>query len=280
MPLSSDLPDWRLGGVTLQALPCGQVAAAWEATPAELRSCAQHIRLSVSNDGGESWDASRCIMYGLCPLWSPVLFYDAGAPAGASAPYRGLPGQAPPSASVHAGRLLLFYTESRKCLSPGGDVKLIESFDRGQTWSAPRTLLTHEADGGVPKLVTGAVVETRSGAWILPLLRAPPPAAPREPEPVPGAPADCASASAGVLVSRDRGRTWRACGRMCHEQATLVSAAVMELEARAGFPLESRLVMTVMTANREGTSSELSGSLTLQATSTNGGETWGSLAPC
>ena len=271
-----DLPDWCMGRCETATVPNGVLAAAWEATPIAQDSCAQHIRLSVSGDGGESWEPSRCVMHGLCPLWSPFLYYDPGPPAGAGASYRGLPGQAPPSSAAVSGRLLLFYAESRKYLSPGGDLKLIESFDRGQAWSVPRTLLTHEADGGVPKLLAGALVETRSGAWILPLMRTPP--ASLRPTPAPGASPDCTSASAGVLVTRDRGRTWRSCGHVRHDEGcSLATCAVVELEARAGFPLESRLVMT-LTPDYDGLRSGVSEPTTLQATSTNGGETWGAPA--
>ena len=50
-------------------------------------------------------------------------------------------------------RTLLFYSESRKQLSPGGDVKLIRSRDEGKSWSEPETLMTHERYGGVPKVI-------------------------------------------------------------------------------------------------------------------------------
>jgi hypothetical protein len=74
-------------------------------------------------------------MYGMQAVWSPILHFHAAT-----------------------GDLFLFYSESRKVASPGGDIKVVQSADAGATWSAPRTLLTHEhdggrGDGGVPKVL-------------------------------------------------------------------------------------------------------------------------------
>lgn len=284
--VTSDVADWTVADVALQTLPDGTVCASWIASPVDTsRGATQHIRLSFSEDGGQSWCASRCVMHGLCPLWSPILFYDPAPPCGAqNSSYRGLPGQAPPSGAGVAARLLLFYSESRKYISPGGDVKVIESRDRGQSWGAPHTLLTHEADGDCPKLLTGCgLLETRSGAWILPLRRVPVPSGSSgDLELVPGEPSRASQqpvASVGVLVSRDRGRTWRPCGHVSHSNGCpLVITQVEELEARPGFPLESRLLMRVTPTQSGDPRSEAHG-LILQAASTNGGETWGDLKP-
>lgn len=38
----------------------------------------QHLRFTLSRDGGNSWSESKCVMWGAAPLWSPTLHYDAG----------------------------------------------------------------------------------------------------------------------------------------------------------------------------------------------------------
>lgn len=53
--------------------------------------------------------------------------------------------------------------------SPGGDIKLITTDDMGASWSVPSTLLTHEADGGVPKVLANKLcIVPSTGAWVLP----------------------------------------------------------------------------------------------------------------
>jgi hypothetical protein len=112
-------------------------------------------------------------MWGMAALWSPILHYETAAQ-----------------------RLFLFYCESRKVrtpargkvytgqgdstsrnshhtvhqvASPGGDIKLITTDDLGVTWSAPVTLLTHEHDGGVPKVLANKLcIVPSTGAWVLP----------------------------------------------------------------------------------------------------------------
>ena len=245
----------------------------------------QHIRFALAG----AQPASHCVMHGLAPLWTPILHYDDGQrPSSARSAYAGLPGQAPPLAARpgESSRLLLFYSETRKVLSPGGDLKLIISRDRGLTWTPPVCLLTHEADGGAPKLWTGTLLETRSGVWLVPFSRSPQEhrrmggesreatvyAAP------PDAQVDSGLPRAGVLLSRDRGVSWRACGRVGCEplagpdsECTLSqigSASVMELEPRAGRPLESRLLMRLVARFSDGSVRDV------QSLSTNGGETW------
>ena len=44
-------------------------------------SRSQHLRFTVSKDGGETWGPSRAVMWGAAPLWSPALHHDAGEPA-------------------------------------------------------------------------------------------------------------------------------------------------------------------------------------------------------
>eukprot|EP00192_Tetraselmis_astigmatica_P010644 CAMPEP_0117668668 /NCGR_PEP_ID=MMETSP0804-20121206/11683_1 /TAXON_ID=1074897 /ORGANISM="Tetraselmis astigmatica, Strain CCMP880" /LENGTH=383 /DNA_ID=CAMNT_0005476597 /DNA_START=81 /DNA_END=1232 /DNA_ORIENTATION=- len=134
------------------------MAAAFQASGAGCEgNDTQHLRFTVSRDGGESWGPSCCVMWGLQALWSPVLHYHA-----------------------KANKLYLFYSESRKAHTPGGDVKYILSTDCGASWGCPVTILTHEADGEVPKVLANKLLvldsEAALGAgvrWILPFWREP-----------------------------------------------------------------------------------------------------------
>lgn len=94
----------------------------------------QHVRFCTSEDKCETWTETKVPMFGLNALWSPVLHY-----------------------LEQTDEILLFYSESRKQLSPGGDVKLIRTRDEGMSWSEPETILTHEALGGVPKVIANRV---------------------------------------------------------------------------------------------------------------------------
>ena len=67
-----------------------------------------------------------------------------------------------------SNRLFLFYCESRKSLSPGGDIKLITSPDLGETWSSPTTIYAPEAEGEVPKVCGSKLLVAKDGTWYLP----------------------------------------------------------------------------------------------------------------
>lgn len=302
--------DVRVGAPAVEQLPGSGIAVAWECSTAEegeSRSAARkrwsptHLRFALSEDGGISWSEDTVPMHGLCSLHSPVLFWDAG-----KKPTKDFHTDAGPAAAVDP-RLLLFYTEARKTRDArGGDVKCIASRDRGATWSPPTTLLTHEAEGGCAKCLGGGcrLSETRAGAWLLPFWRQPHVAYNAYHGAPPGRVEElhCSSrsgcaASAGVLISRDRGRTWRACGRIKpaagapaigtwrpqdfhasglvldleymasldveYRERFLTHGVLAELDPRAGSPLESRLTMLL-----------LRGTLVFRASSKNGGESW------
>jgi hypothetical protein len=119
-------------------------------------------------------------MWGLNALWSPILHYHSddddddgrgGSNGGSSGGgggggggisnvgCRGGGGRGRSGGDgARGGKLCLFYTESRKARSPGGDVKCIASLDAGESWSHPRTIFTHEADGGVPKVLANKLI--------------------------------------------------------------------------------------------------------------------------
>ena len=148
------------------------IAAAFQANEAEGAegNHRQHIRFSVSYDNGKTWTPSICVMYGLQASWSPVLHWDAWTD----------------EEGEKRGVLFLFYSESRKERSPGGDIKCIkaESWEQAcggvdgwkvedSYWSPPVTILTHEAEIcrpsdesarhpiGFPKVLANRVMRTR-----------------------------------------------------------------------------------------------------------------------
>ena len=150
------------------------IAAAFQANEAEGAegNHRQHIRFSVSYDNGKTWTPSICVMYGLQASWSPVLHWDAWTDEDGE----------------KRGVLFLFYSESRKERSPGGDIKCIkaESWEQAcggvdgwkvedSYWSPPVTILTHEAEIcrpsdesarhpiGFPKVLANRVMRTRTG---------------------------------------------------------------------------------------------------------------------
>jgi len=67
---SSSIETFEHGSTQLLALAYQASQAAHEC------STDQHIRFQISKDGGETWSASRVVVWGLGPCWSPVLFYD------------------------------------------------------------------------------------------------------------------------------------------------------------------------------------------------------------
>jgi predicted neuraminidase len=195
-------------------------------------------------------------MFGLAPVWAPVLFYD-----------------------VRSSRLFMFYSESRKAYSPGGDIKYVTSADAGTTWSAPATIYTHEEDGEVPKIAVAKPAVAANGNWYLAFHREPaqsfetfnaktfsalrdagdaipvasPPAT---------APPQSMTTSAGVLISRDAGATWAAGGTVEDAKTWLVEPSI-ECVAKGA------LVMMMRTAAGRAYS----------ARSTDHGATWSKPAP-
>lgn len=192
--------------------------AASEATYAG--SPSQHIRFALSKDGGETWTPSRSIMWGLAPLWGPVLHYDA------------------PN-----NRLLLFYCESRKALSPGGDIKYICSSDKGESWNPPVTIFCHESIEEVPKVCANSLLVTKDGRWYLPIHTEPVDShktfntktysSLKDVElplaPIPGTATKQGVVTwAGVLVSDDFGASWELPGQVEDEKTWLIEPTILE----------------------------------------------------
>ncbi|XRB20915.1 glycosyl hydrolase family 33 protein [Pseudoscourfieldia marina] len=190
----------------------------------------QHIRFTRSLDGGRTFEKTRAVVFNaLTPAWSPVLHYDNDK-----------------------NTLLLFYTESCRVVSPGGDVKVKRSTDFGRTWSPPQLVYSHDADGSVPKVLANklCVLHNRTAdgnvreRWVLPFWREPAQQWKQQHDVktdeagsatsaeqyhpmldaahlrdslassavMHGMPCDHGAAGAGVLISDDRGSTWTSHG--------------------------------------------------------------------
>jgi len=195
------------------------LAVAYQASEAPHEgSVNQHLRFQLSKDGGHTWTSTRVVMWGLGPIWSPVLFYHK------------------PSA-----KLYLFYSESRKSLSPGGDIKYIQSTDAGATWSAPVTIYTHEEDGEVPKVLSNRPALDSDGIWYLPFHTEPVDShkvfntktwcamqeAPSTPLSTPStAVPQGLDTTAGVLVSKDNGESWKVQGPLEDAKTWLIQPTI------------------------------------------------------
>ncbi|PRW44584.1 BNR Asp-box repeat [Chlorella sorokiniana] len=194
------------------------LALAYQAsdTPHE-GSRGQHLRFALSKDGGETFAPSKAVMWGATPLWSPSLHYDAAT-----------------------NRLFLFYSESRKSLSPGGDIKVIVSSDYGETWTPPQLIYAHEAEDEVPKVVGHRLLVAKDGTWYLPVHREPAESwhtfsgstfhplseAPEQQlqlQPPAGAAPQSMTTAASLLVSKDSGATWKVVGDVEDAKTWLVN---------------------------------------------------------
>jgi predicted neuraminidase len=188
----------------------------WQTSETIEGVAAQHLAMSTSLDGAK-WDKARRLpIRQKAALWSPVLFVPPGS---------------------ERDEVWLFYTESTNCLraarklpsgarippryAPGGDVKLVKSFDGGHSWSLPTLILAQNEGGVVPKVIANQVVVHRAtGNWVLPYWRekAPPEACKNSNPP----------AFAGALVSTDRGRSWRAKGQIRVGGTWLIEGTAVE----------------------------------------------------
>ncbi|KAK3232987.1 hypothetical protein CYMTET_56683 [Cymbomonas tetramitiformis] len=222
--------------------------AAWQGSRIYEGFSDQRIWHTFSKDEtGRKWGPQRTI-----PMmevgrvqWSPVLHMD-----------------------VETGRLLLFYSESRLCMRlppgaadgvdpatapppaspppglapgdstdrwvPGGDIKMavldigVEaamgrnySWLRAVRWSSPTTLLSLVEPSGnaVPKVLANPLAVLSTGEWLLPFWREPHDAPPCIKE---------NRGSAGVLRSRDRGKTWKVYGELTHPRTWLIENTLVE----------------------------------------------------
>ena len=142
-----------------------------------------------------------------------------------------------PTLSLRDGHLWLFYAESTTCLrpamgtrpprwSPGGHIKFVVSRD-GLFWSKSVTILEQWRHGGLPKVIANPPIETANGRWVLPFWSE----LPRNVDGVPGCPVEGGEVH-GVLVSKDRGRTWKSSETKVtpEEAGWLIEASAVEDE--------------------------------------------------
>ena len=154
------------------------------------------------------------------------------------------------------GRVFLFYTQSTPgCRAPGGDVKLVVYSPDEETWSQPRTIYGY-ADGRINKVIANKLVVTSSGTWVLPFWR----------ELGPCRSTAQVEPTAGVLVSKDRGATWKPHGHIAHASTWLIEQTVVETTAPGGSPT---LLMLCRTAANH----------VFRSTSKDDGRSWSTAEP-
>jgi len=108
--------------------------------------------------------------------------------------------------------------------APGGDIKGVRYNLHTQQWGTPQLLLSVSEGGGIPKVTANKAIELSSGEFVLPFWRE---------NALLGKNKACkqmtGKTSAGVLVSQDRGATWKAYGELTTKGSWLIENAVVEL---------------------------------------------------
>lgn len=219
----------------VEPLANGTVLLAWQQAAAVEGDRRQHLVMAAADgdDAAAGFGPERRLAVadekGSSALWGPVLRTDA-----------------------RRRRLALFWSASREfgCgargaasgmdYAPGGDIKLAWLDLHTGAWSTPQLVLSQDADGGVPKVTANKPVVMSTGEWVLPYWR--------ERAMLATGP-ECESLKgregAGVVVSRDDGKTWEQRGGHIRTTGTwLIENAVTELaggrllmvfRSRAGF---------------------------------------------
>ena len=235
----------------VERLGNGSLVAMWQqAVQAVEGSEEQEIRYKVSvSDAGDSWfPEQRLGVHRSGALWSPVMHFQGGV-------------------------LHVLYSESRDCIRgatatnpprwfPGGDIKMTTSADKDLLrWARPRVVLSQDAESGVPKVLANKLIVRSSGEWVLPFWRE----IPRGGKAL--TKGKCATslmrASAGVLVSRNQGESWRAHGEITHSLTWLIENSVVEIAED-----KSLLMLFRSWAGR-----------IFQSRSTDGGKSWSHPSP-
>jgi len=193
----------------------GSLVVMWQQAPLPIEGTqAQAIFFTISKDDTprEWYPERRLDVPSAGALWSPVMHFQDGT-------------------------LYVLYSESRDCIRPatanapprwfpGGDVKMTGSQDL-EHWDKPLLVYSQDHDFGVPKVLANKMIVTHSGDWVLPFWRE----IPRGGKAL--TPGKCVStsmrASAGVLVSKDKGKHWRALGEVTHPLTWLIENTVVEL---------------------------------------------------
>eukprot|EP00192_Tetraselmis_astigmatica_P012015 CAMPEP_0117667216 /NCGR_PEP_ID=MMETSP0804-20121206/10833_1 /TAXON_ID=1074897 /ORGANISM="Tetraselmis astigmatica, Strain CCMP880" /LENGTH=400 /DNA_ID=CAMNT_0005474897 /DNA_START=283 /DNA_END=1483 /DNA_ORIENTATION=+ len=130
------------------------------------------------------------------------------------------------------GRVWLFYSESTGACkgrgfewAPGGDVKAVRYNLHTQQWSQPQLLLSLQADDGIPKVTANKAIQLSNGDFVLPFWRERALLATdgRACKQLTG------KQSAGVLISEDRGGSWKAYGQLTSKGTWLIENTLAEL---------------------------------------------------
>lgn len=204
----------------------------------------QRIFWATSDDGGASWTEAQAIPADHDALdssyWSPVLYYDKSREL-----------------------LWIFYAVSKVCRKvvhgtslwePGGDIRARVLKVGGGVgkyvkfgvhplltwvWGSPRTILRQQTDN-IPKVIANKPVVLETGEWVIPFWREQPSSenggtcAQEEPLLRYSSSAHMYQAianrtSAGVLISKDDGFTWRPYGRIRETRTNLIEGSLVEV---------------------------------------------------
>eukprot|EP00899_Mesostigma_viride_P002871 jgi/Mesvir1/12585/Mv10333-RA.1 len=177
----------------VEVLVDGTIVAAFQAAAERERDPNQQLFFTRSFNGGLNWETPRSVMFGLLPIWGPLLHKDKD------------------------GRLWLFYSESRKTNYPGGDIKYITTMDRGETWTPPVMIYTFEHRQGVAKVTANKLVDLGYGVWLLPTWTEP------------HRSFEVQHRCSFVLKTEDYGRTWRDHGDICYPPSWLIEPTLAPL---------------------------------------------------
>ena len=197
---------WRHEGTSDQHFRCSYSL--------DTRTWTSHLEVALRDhpSGGDGGSKGGCV-------WSPVLF-------------------------LHQQVLYLFYSESEECMRParedglgrevparwslGGSIKYVKSVD-GIAWTKPTTILHQsDEDRGIPKVIANQPIVTSEGRWLLPWWQ--------EVSGSAEATETCVTegeAKAGVLISEDKGHTWRSSKTVAHPSTWLIEGTLVELEDKS-----------------------------------------------
>jgi len=176
------------------------------------RTADQHLVTCISlDDQGLQWALPQklnAVGDGKYPLWGPTFLVD-----------------------TQRGVLWLFYSQNTgPCrggpldFMPGGDIKGIRYSLHSHEWGQPQLILSQSADDGIPKVTANKAIELSTGEFVMPFWRE---------NALVGDSKACkqlkGKPSAGVLVSEDRGATWKPFGSLTTKGSWLIENALVEL---------------------------------------------------
>lgn len=228
-----------------------RVVVAWQGSSGVEGARDQRLYFAVSSDNlGRVWNnAAPVPIPVLAGQWAPVLHWDA-----------------------EKRRLWLFFSEtSPSCMrrptqatnsTPalperwviGGAIK-VTSYTLKHGWEEPRVVYSQDAAFGVPKLIANRVVVTSKGNWVIPFWQ--------QKSWTKCSVRHAPAAASGVLISTDRGRSWKAYGEL-----TMQQHGTWAIEGTVAEWSPDRLVMLLRTSSN----------YIYQSTSEDGGRKWTDLA--